>query len=74
MLTVATILFKFFGIKQTPLAGLMAVILATWEAEIRRIVVLDQPGKQLMRPHSQKNQGKVNCRCGSSNRVPALQT
>jgi hypothetical protein len=29
----------------------MAVILATWEIEIRRIVVQGQPGKSSQRPH-----------------------
>jgi hypothetical protein len=42
----------------------MSVILATWEAEIRRMAVQGQP--------RQNNQSKMVCRCDSSGRVLAL--
>jgi hypothetical protein len=48
---------------------LMLVILATQEAEIRRVVVQCQP-----EPHLQNNQSKIDWRCDSSSRAPALQT
>jgi hypothetical protein len=33
----------------------------------------DSPGKLFERPHDQNNQIKIDWRCGSSSRVPALQ-
>jgi hypothetical protein len=44
----------------------MSVILATWEAEIKRIIVQGQPGKQISIPHLQNNQSKMDWRYGSS--------
>jgi hypothetical protein len=52
---------------------LIPIILATWEAEIRRIEVQGPPRKYFMRPHVQHNQSKINWRYGSSYRMPALQ-
>jgi hypothetical protein len=52
----------------------MPVILATWEAEIRRITVQGQSGEIFHLTHLQNNQSKMDwSRCGSGNRVPALQ-
>jgi hypothetical protein len=48
------------------------VILATSEAEIRRIEVGDQPRK-IVRPYLQNNQSKMDWRYGSHGTVPALQ-
>jgi hypothetical protein len=45
----------------------MPVILATWEAEIRRITVLENP--YLL----QNKQRKTDWRCGSSSRATVLQ-
>jgi hypothetical protein len=42
---------------------LRAVILATWESEIGRIMAGD--------PISKTNQSKMHCRCSSSRRAPA---
>jgi hypothetical protein len=52
----------------------MPAILATWEDEIRRIVVQGQLGQIVHEtpPHLQNNQSKMDWRCGSSSRVPAL--
>jgi hypothetical protein len=53
----------------------VAVILATWKAEIGRIMVWGQPGQILFKtPLSKNNQVKMDWRCGSSSRMPALQT
>jgi hypothetical protein len=53
---------------------LMSVILATWEAEIRTTVA-SQPGQIVHdTPHLQNNQSKMDWRCGSSSRVPDLQS
>jgi hypothetical protein len=54
---------------------LTLVILVTWEAEIRRIAVWGQPGggEQFLRPHLQNNQSKMDWRCNSRCRSPALQ-
>jgi hypothetical protein len=50
----------------------MPLILAIWEAESRRITVRGQ--RRFMRPpHLQNDQSKVDWRCGSSGRTPALQ-
>jgi hypothetical protein len=49
------------------------IIPATWEAEIRSIMVQGQPGQIVHKPSSQNNQSKMDWRCGSSSRVPALQ-
>jgi hypothetical protein len=50
------------------------VIPATWEAEIRRIKVGDSLGEIVHKtPSPKNNQNKMNCRCGSSSRAPALQ-
>jgi hypothetical protein len=43
------------------------VILATWEAEIRRIMVKASPGKQFLRPQLQNNRAKW---AGSVAQVP----
>jgi hypothetical protein len=53
----------------------MVVIPATWEAQIGRIVVKVQArtGKQLRDSISKNNQSKMDWRCGSSGRAPALQ-
>jgi hypothetical protein len=52
----------------------MPVILATWEAEIGRIAVSGQ-SRQIVHEtlHLQNSQSKMDWRCGSSGRVPALQ-
>jgi hypothetical protein len=49
----------------------MPTVLATWEAEIGRIMVRDD---SLQRPHIhiQNNQSKVDWRHGSKGRAPAL--
>jgi hypothetical protein len=58
--------------QQLGAGGSMSVILATWEAEIRRMKV--SPGKQFARPHFQNNQSKMDWRYGSGSfGVPALQ-
>jgi hypothetical protein len=45
----------------------------TWEAEIRRIAVQDQPRQIVLQdPHLQNKQNKTDWSCGSSGRVPAL--
>jgi hypothetical protein len=44
---------------------LIPIILATWEAEIGRIVVWGQLGKQFTRSHLQINQSKMDWSCGS---------
>jgi hypothetical protein len=49
---------------------LTPVILATWEAEI---TVQGQPRQSSGNPHLHNNQSKMDWRCGSSNRDPALQ-
>jgi hypothetical protein len=40
----------------------MPVILATWEAEIRRITIGGQPGQKFKKPHLQNNQDKMDWR------------
>jgi hypothetical protein len=47
------------------------VILAAWEAEIGRVKFQGQP-EQIVPPYK-NNHSKMNWRCGSSGRVPALQ-
>jgi hypothetical protein len=66
---------KHEALSSNPSAGgLVPVILATWEAEIRRILVQGQPGQLgFVRPYLQNNYSKIGWRCGSSYRVPALQ-
>jgi hypothetical protein len=51
---------------------LTSVILAIWEAEIRRIEVHGPVQANSLTP-SQDNQGKIDWRCGSSDRASALQ-
>jgi hypothetical protein len=52
---------------------LMILILATWEAEIWRIAVQGQPRQLICKtPSPKNNQSKIDCRCGSSDRMPAL--
>jgi hypothetical protein len=52
----------------------MPVILAIWEAEIRRIMVPGQPRQIVLKnSHLINNQSKLDWRCGSSGRMPALQ-
>jgi hypothetical protein len=48
--------------------------LGTWEAEIGRIQAQGQP-RQIVpeTPHLQNNHSKMDWRCGSRGRVPALQ-
>jgi hypothetical protein len=48
----------------------MPIILATWEAEIGKILNQGHLGKQFRRHH---NQSKIDWRCGLSGRAPALQ-
>jgi hypothetical protein len=53
---------------------LTPVILATWEAENGRGSWFKASlGKQFARPHLQNNQSKMDWRCGSSGKAPALQ-
>jgi hypothetical protein len=50
------------------------VIIATLEAETRRISVQGQPGQMDPEtPNSKNNQSKMGWRCGSTNEVAALQ-
>jgi hypothetical protein len=51
----------------------MPVILVTWEAEIRRIAVGDNPGQILCEILSPGNYSKMDWTCGSSGRAPPLQ-
>jgi hypothetical protein len=52
----------------------MPIILITWEAEIRRIVVPGQPQENSSQdPISKSNQRKMDWKCVSSCRAPALQ-
>jgi hypothetical protein len=51
---------------------LTSVTLVTWEAEIRRITVPGQPGQIVLETPSPNNQRKMDWRCGSSKRTPAL--
>jgi hypothetical protein len=51
----------------------MPVILATWEAEIERIVVQGQFGKIVLETPHLRNKSKMDWRCGSYGRVSALQ-
>jgi hypothetical protein len=52
---------------------LTTVVLATWEAEIRRIQFQASQGKAFPTLHLQNNQTKMEWRYGSSGRKPALQ-
>jgi hypothetical protein len=52
---------------------LTPVILATWETEIRRIVVRGQPRKLAHNTISKITRAKMNWRCGSCRRVLASQ-
>jgi hypothetical protein len=52
--------------------GLTSVILASWEAEIRRIKVQGQPRQIVHETYLQNSLSKMNERCGSSHRKPAL--
>jgi hypothetical protein len=53
----------------------MPVILATWEAEIKRMAVWGQPMQKVHEtpPHLQNNKSKMDWRCGPSFRATALQ-
>jgi hypothetical protein len=51
----------------------MPIILAIWEAEIKRVAVQGQPGEKGGTPYLQNNQRKMDWRCVSSSRVHALQ-
>jgi hypothetical protein len=51
---------------------LMPVILVTWEAEIGKIAVWGH-ARPHVTPFSKNNQSKMDWRCGSSDRSPALQ-
>jgi hypothetical protein len=48
----------------------MPIILATWEAEIRRILVQSQPGQKMFaRPHlNGKKLGMMTCACHPGDR------
>jgi hypothetical protein len=46
---------------------------ATWEAEIRRIAIQDQPGQIVQKAHLQNYQSKMDWRYDSSSRTPSLQ-
>jgi hypothetical protein len=51
----------------------MSVILATWKAEIGRMVVQSQTRQTVCKTSSPKNnQSRMDWGCGSSGRVPAL--
>jgi hypothetical protein len=52
---------------------LTPIILATWEAEIRRIVAEASLCKYFKSPHLQNYQNKMDRRCGSDSRESALQ-
>jgi hypothetical protein len=53
---------------------LTPVILTTWEAETRRIMVQVQPRQKVCKTSiSKNNQSKMDWQCGSSSSVPALQ-
>jgi hypothetical protein len=48
----------------------MPIILATWEAEIRKIMVQSQNWQIIFKtPISKNNQNKMDWRCGSSDRA-----
>jgi hypothetical protein len=52
----------------------MAVILATWEAEIERIMVQSRPGQIVQGELISKiTRAKMDWRCGSNGEEPALQ-
>jgi hypothetical protein len=51
----------------------LKLVLASWDTEIRRIKVGGQSGQIVLDPHLQNNQSKMDWRCGSSGRTPALQ-
>jgi hypothetical protein len=51
----------------------MPVILAAWEAGIRRMAVPGQQGQIVYEAHFQNNQSKMDWRCGSRSRALALQ-
>jgi hypothetical protein len=51
----------------------MSVVLVTWEVEIRKMMVRDQPRLMVHEiPHLQNNQSKINWTCDSSSRAPVL--
>jgi hypothetical protein len=53
---------------------LTPVILATWEAETRRIEAQGQQGQMVHdTPHLQNNHSKIVWKCGSSSRATSLQ-
>jgi hypothetical protein len=53
---------------------LMPIILAFWEAEIRRTRVQGQPGNIVHeKPYFQNKQSQMDWRCGSNGSVLALQ-
>jgi hypothetical protein len=51
----------------------MTVILASWEAETGKITVQGQSGQIVLETSPPNNHSKMDWRCGSSSRVPALQ-
>jgi hypothetical protein len=51
----------------------MPAILATWEAEIGRNKIQDQPGQIVLKTYLKNNQCKMDWRYNSSGRVAALQ-
>jgi hypothetical protein len=59
-------------LKDVPGAG-TPIILATWEAEIRRITVWGQPGQIVCKTLLQNYQSKLDWRHGSRDRAPVLQ-
>jgi hypothetical protein len=49
----------------------MPVIVVTWEAEIKRIMVQSQPRQIVQRPYLKNTQHKMGWQNGSSGRAPA---
>jgi hypothetical protein len=59
-------------LSQTRCWWLTPIILATWETEISRITVQGQPKQIVLKTSSLNNYSKMDRRCGSSSRAPAL--
>jgi hypothetical protein len=72
MIFMSTLIY-LYKIRSTCLA-VVAVIIATWEAEIRRIIVRGQPMQIVPKhPISKITKVKLDWQCSSISRVPALQ-